>query len=45
VVGFNVGAANGGFGRCYLSNDCPIVGSRYVAQVNGSGQVVNVYQC
>ena len=45
VVGINVGAANGGFGRCYLSDDCPIVGSRYVAQVNGSGQVVNVYQC
>ena len=44
VVGTNLGPSGGGWGRGYLSNDCPIVGSRYVVQISGvTGYISSVY--
>jgi hypothetical protein len=42
---YNLGSSGGGWGRNYLSNDCPVVGLRYVVQVGASANVLNVYQC
>jgi hypothetical protein len=44
-VGTNYGLSGGGWGRLFLSDDCPITGLRNVAQVNGSGQVLSNYTC
>ncbi len=45
AIGSTYNLGSNGWGWNYLSNDCPVVGLRYVVQVNGSAQVVNNYQC
>ena len=44
-AGTNYGVSGGGWGRMFLSDDCPITGLRNIAQVNGSGQVISNYTC
>jgi hypothetical protein len=44
-VGTNYGVSGGGWGRMFLSDDCPITGLRNIVQVNGSGQVISNYTC
>jgi len=44
-VGTNYGFSGGGWGRMFLSDDCPITGLRNIVQVNGSGQVISNFTC
>jgi hypothetical protein len=43
--GTNYGASGGGWGRLFLSDDCPITGFRNIVQVNGSGQIISNFTC
>jgi hypothetical protein len=44
-IGTNYGASGGGWGRLFLSDDCPITGFRNIVQVNGSGQIISNFTC
>jgi hypothetical protein len=41
----NYGPAYSGWGSMFLSNDCPIVGTRTIVQVNGLGKIILKYTC
>jgi hypothetical protein len=40
-LAINFGLSGGGLGRMYLSNDCPIVGTRIIVQIDGTGKVIS----
>lgn len=41
----NYGPSSGGWGVMFLSNDCPIVGSRTITKVNNLGKIILKYTC
>jgi hypothetical protein len=45
TLSVNFGPSGGGYGRMFLSNDCPIVGTRIIAQIDNTGKVISQYPC
>jgi hypothetical protein len=41
----NYGSSYGGYGAMFLSDDCPILGTRTIVQVNNLGKIIFKYFC